>query len=210
MVWKSKSAAIASGLFMGLLMLGTARASTVSYSGTLSSDDQVQTYSYSLNTASSVVFSTNSYAAGGFVPVISLFGSTGTEIGSDGGDGTCQAGMSVDSTTKMCDDAYLSKSLAAGTYTVAVSEFFNVPVGPALSNGFLESGQGNFTGATCGASGGFYQTDIAPCVQRTNAFSLSISSAAATSTPEPSTLWLAALPFIAFGVFRRRNKVTQN
>ena len=212
---KPKMVMAASGLCIGLIASGNAAAATVSYSGTLGADDQVQLYAYTLAQASNVVFSTDSYgggvtngitiAPGGFVPVLSLFDSAGNVVANDGADATCYAGMQADPGTSMCDDAYLSESLAAGSYTLAVSEFFNVPNGPNLSDGFLMQGQGNFTGPNCGTTGGFYEADIAPCVQRTNSFSVS-----ATTTPEPSTLWLAAVPMIFFGVFRRRNSLTQN
>jgi hypothetical protein len=195
---------LAGALCVGVLTIGNANASTISYSGTFSSDDQVQLYSYTLSQVSPVTFETNSYAAGGFVPVLSLFNSAGVEIGSDGGDATCSAGMKADAATMMCDDALLTESLAAGSYTLAVSEFFNVPVGPNLSNGFLEQGQGNFTGASCGSTGGFYETDIAPCVQRTDAFSVNI-----TSTPEPATFWMGSILVAGYFVSRRRRPATQ-
>jgi hypothetical protein len=206
---------VMSGLCMGLLTTGHIGAATVSYSGILTADDQVQIFPYTLAEATNVIISTASYGGGmvnestvmpgGFVPVLSLFDSAGTVIGSDGGGATCHAGMSADPGTGICDDAYLNKTLAAGNYTLAISEFFNVPVGPNLSDGFLMQGQGNFTGSTCGTTGGFYQTDIAPCVQRSNNFAI-----AATATPEPSTLGLGALSLILFGVARRRSGKNQN
>jgi len=199
MGFRPKLGLIVGGLCAGLLTMGQANASTVTYSGTLAADDQVQSYTYNLAQASTVIFSTSSYATGGFVPVLSLFDAAGVVVGSDGGDATCYAGMGADATTKMCDDAYLKETLAAGSYILAVTEFFNVPVGPNLSDGFLMQGQGNFTGSTCGTSGAFYQTDIAPCVQRDGNFSV-----AATATPEPGTIWLGALPLVFFGLARRR------
>ena len=142
--------------------------------------------------------------AGGFVPVISIFNaSTGVLVASDGADGVCQGGMNKDSVTHMCDDAYLSLKLSAGNYILALGEFFNVPIGPNLSDGFLEQGQGNFTAQTCGTSGPFWQTDIAPCVQRDGSFTLN-----AAAVPEPGTLWLA-LPAILLGVIRRRRGATE-
>jgi hypothetical protein len=212
---RPKLGLVAAGLCVGLLASGRANASVVSYSGTLVSDDQVQLYTYILAQASDVVFSTASYGggvsngvttpAGGFVPVLSLFDTSGTVIGSDGGDATCSAGMGVDPTTNMCDDAYLKESLTAGSYILAVTEFFNVPVGPNLSDGFLMQGQGDYTGPTCGTTGAFYETDIAPCVQRTGNFDVT-----AATTPEPSTLWLGAIPMILLGVVRRRKAGLQN
>lgn len=186
------------------------QAITVSYSGTLSGDDQVQQYVFSTPTNAYVDFSTDSYGggtvngittpSGGFVPVLSVFNaSTGALLASDGGDGACSGSMMMDPGTSMCDDANLMLTLTTGSYIVAVSEFFNVPVGPNLSDGFLEQGQGNFTGPTCGTTGAFYETDVAPCVQRTGNFALNI-----TNVPEPSDLWLA-IPAIAFGLFRRRS-----
>jgi hypothetical protein len=210
MGFKRKLSLIAGGLCMSILSLGQASASTVSYSGTLTADDQAKLFTYTQPQAGAVDFSTDSYGGGtsngqmvvpgGFVPVLSLFDSTGMVIASDGADATCSAGMSADLGTNMCDDAHLSENLAAGTYTLAVTEFFNVPIGPNLSDGFLMQAEGNFTGATCGTTGGFFQTDIAPCAQRTNSFSVNVST-----VPEPSTLWLGAAPFIAFGLGRRRS-----
>jgi hypothetical protein len=206
MGFKPKLGLIASGLFVGLLSIGQANATTVSYSGTLSGDDQDQLFAYTLTSSSDVIFQSSSYASGGFVPVISVFDSTGMEIGSDGGDQTCYAGMSASAATGMCNDAYLAADLKAGSYTLAITEFYNVPVGPNISDGFLMQGQGNFTGPTCGATGAFYETDVAPCVQDTGNFAFT-----ATTTPEPSTIWLGALPLVLFGLARRRrNTVKQN
>lgn len=201
-----------SGLVLVLVPLGQVRASTVSYSGSLSGDDQVQEYTWTLTQNAQVLLETDSYGggvsngvttpSGGFVPVISLFTSTGTLLGSDGGDGMCFGSMDRDGKTGMCDDAYLATDLKAGSYIVALSEFFNVPVGPNLSDGFLMQGQGNFTGSTCGTSGAFYETDVAPCVQRTGNFSLTLSS-----VPEPATVGLMAIPFLLFGAARMRKSV---
>lgn len=208
-----KPKGIALSIALSAISAAQASAATVSYSGTLATDDQVQMYSYTLNQNATVVFSTDSYgggvtdgstvAAGGFVPVLTLFDSSGVVIGNNGGSGMCSGSMLTDPTTGLCDDAYLQQSLAAGTYTLALTEFFNEPNGPNLSDGFSEQGQGNFTGPNCNASGAFYQTDVAPCVQRTGNFSLSIAST--TATPEPSTLWLAA-PLLFIGALLRRNR----
>jgi hypothetical protein len=197
------------GFMAGLVPLGTAYASSVTYSGSLSSDDQVVDYTWTLAQNSQVLISTDSYGggtsngmtqpAGGFVPVISLFNSMDTLIASDGADGTCQGSMKVDGVTGMCDDAYLNTYLAAGKYTVTVSEFFNVANGPTLADGFLMQGQGNFTGATCGTTGGFYETDVSPCVQRDAKYSVTLST-----VPEPATLCLVAIPLLAFGAARVR------
>ncbi|MBV9765275.1 MAG: DVUA0089 family protein [Acidobacteriaceae bacterium] len=210
MVFSSKFAPILGVLVFTFLSVGHVRASAVTtYTGTLTGDDQTQEYTWTLAQSSDVVLSTDSYGggtmngittpAGGFVPVISIFNAaTGALIASDGADGTCMAGMTKDSATHMCDDAYLSLKLKAGSYILALGEFFNVPVGPNLSNGFLEQGQGNFTASTCGTSGSFWETDVAPCVQRDSSFTLN-----AAAVPEPATLWIA-LPIFALGLIRRK------
>ena len=204
------------GLVLGLVPLGRAHAASVTYTGSLNSDDQVKEFTWIIAQNTQVILSTDSYGggasngatvpSGGFVPVLSVFNSAGGLIVSDGGDGTCQGSMKDDGVTGICDDAYIDTDLKAGTYTVALSEFFNVPVGPNLSDGFLMQGQGDFTGATCGTAGGFYETDVAPCVQRTANFSATFST-----VPEPATFSLVAVPLLlALGVARRRNSVAQS
>ncbi len=208
MIFGSK---VALGLLLaGSLGMSQAWATSMTYTGSLTGDDQVQLFTWTLAQSSQVLISTDSYGggtmngiitpAGGFVPVISLFASNGNLITSDGADGVCSGAMRSDSTTHMCDDASIKTNLTAGSYLLAVTEFFNVPVGPNLSNGFLEQGQGNFTGQTCGTTGSFLETDVAPCVQRTANFALT-----ASAVPEPATL-LLAVPVLAFGLMRRKRE----
>jgi hypothetical protein len=198
-------------LLWGSLGVSQAGASSTTFTGALTGDDQVQSFPFLVTQNSQVLISTDSYGggtmngittpAGGFVPVISLFTSNGKEIASDGGDETCSGAMKADPSTHVCDDASIATTLAAGSYTIALTEFFNVPVGPNLSNGFLEQGQGNFTAQTCSTKGAFYETDIAPCVQRTANFALT-----AATVPEPATLFLA-LPVLALAVMRRKRSL---
>lgn len=191
-----------SALAFGLFSAVQSSAASMSVSGTFTSDDQVQLYSWTLAQNSPVLLTTNSYSSGGFVPVLSIFNSAGTLITSDGADGVCQGSMTPSSSTGMCDDAYIMTSLAAGSYTVALTEFFNVPNGPNLSDGFLMQGQGDFTGSTCGTTGAFYETDVAPCVQRTGNFSATFST-----VPEPATTCLVGIPLLVFGLAKRRKSL---
>ncbi len=215
MVFNSKFAHILGLLVVSFVSISHARAAAVTtYTGTLSGDDQVQEYTWTLTQSSDVVLSTDSYGGGtingvtsppgGFVPVISIFNAAGGAlIASDGADATCGGGMNKDAVTHMCDDAYLSLKLNPGSYILALSEFFNVPVGPNLSDGFLEQGQGNFTAQTCGTTGSFWESDVAPCVQRNGRFTLN-----ASAVPEPATLWLA-LPVIAFALIWRKRSTSR-
>ncbi|MDQ2712531.1 MAG: DVUA0089 family protein [Acidobacteriota bacterium] len=198
MTFSSKLTGAASCLAFCLL---GASASAATLTGTFTTDDQLAQYTWNLAQPSNIVAYTDSYASGGFVPVISLFdGTSGAFIASDGGDVSCSGGRMMDGTTGICNDAYLSTSLAKGSYTVVLSEFFNFPKGSNLSDGFTENGAGNFTSSVCSATGAFYETDLAPCVQRTGNYSLNLTS---TSTPEPSTGWLA-LPALALAAYRFR------
>ena len=54
-----------------------ANAATTNYNGMFAADDTVVTVSFSTATAQTYTFSTSSFAAGGFVPVLTLFRSTG-------------------------------------------------------------------------------------------------------------------------------------
>ncbi len=205
------------GLMLGLA--GQAQAATIAYAGTFSTDDQLAVINFTVAQTSQVMFETDSYgggtlggstvAAGGFVPILTLFSSSGAFLAADGGDGTCQAGMSSDPTTGMCDDAAITSLLSAGAYTLVVSEFFNYANGPNLSNGFSEAGQGDFTGPICGTTGGFYETDVAPCVQRTDAYSVTETTPLAATTPEPGSLVLCTFPIVALCFARWRKYVGQ-
>lgn len=188
-----------------LAFFNSAPASATTITGAFSTDDQVFQYTWNLSRPSTVVASTSSYATGGFVPVLSVFSAaTGAFIIGDGGDASCSSGRMMDATTGICNDAYLSTSLAKGSYIVALTEFYNYPAGSNLSNGFTETGSPNFTSSVCsGASGPFYETDLSPCVKRTGNYSLNLS--ANVATPEPATAWLF-LPVIAFAVYSYRSK----
>ena len=99
----------------------------------------------------------------------------------------CGGSAAADSVTGLCNDASIMQTLAAGTYTLALSEFPTAAAGNNLSDGFLYLGN---TGSFCGGSGSgtFLETDVDPCVQRTGNYAVNISSTA--PVPEPSTLAL--------------------
>lgn len=196
-------------------------AATFSFTGTFDQDDDVRFFQFNLDAPSAVTLLTYSYGggtngagevipAGGFEPVISLFSNSGTFLVGSGPDGSCPP-QNVDAGTGLCVDAYVATGLAAGSYFVALTQFFNIPNGPRLSNGFLQQGTGNFTGPEiCGTSGSFLDE---ACNQRTSAFALDIEGVTAaqaldvapTPIPEPASVWLL-LPPLAVGVFLRRRK----
>jgi hypothetical protein len=139
-------------LLAGMFTLGVgARAANFSFQGTFGTDDQVELINFTLNsaaTANMVSFGygggTNSMGTaippGGFDTFFTLFAGDGSQIDTndDGGCGNVNAGNGG------CFDAWLSENLAAGSYTLALTQSGNDPMG-SLSDGFTEQGQGNFT-----------------------------------------------------------------
>ena len=193
---------------VGSLALSGAAASATTLNGSFTTDDQSFTYTWNLAQATTVTAATTSYAAGGFVPVLSLFNATtGAFIAVDGGDAMCTNGRMKDGATGLCNDAFLNTAVSAGSYKVVLTEFDNFPNGN-LSDGFSETGNGNFTSAVCSTSGPFWETDLAPCVQRTGNYSLNLTTAS-TATPEPATVWLM-LPVLAIAAYRFRRLKAQS
>ena len=176
-----------------------AHATSITKTGTLQTDESVFEYTFNVSSAANYDFYTTSYAggsnlngstsvAGGFVPILSLFNSsTGSFIGTAGGGGlaSCGGSSAKDPKTGLCNDASLLEMLAAGSYTLALTELGTAPNGPNLSDGFFSLGS---TGSLCGSSGSFLETDIAPCAKRTDKYAVNIESTA--PVPEPSTLAL--------------------
>ncbi len=101
--------------------------------------------------------------------------------------------------------------LAAGSYTVALTQYDNTVLGPNLSDGFSRAGQGNFTSAFGCTNGSFCDTsDIDPFNNRTNAWALDIlqvEHAQLQDVPEPATLALCGAGFLMLvGYGWRRGK----
>jgi hypothetical protein len=199
-------------LVFSALTVSYVAASPVSYTGSFTSDDQVQLFNFSLASPSDVTLETLSFGGGtngngqvipqgGFEPVLSLFSDAGAFLSASGANGSCPP-QTVDSATGLCGDAFLMQpGLTAGKYTVALTEFFNVANGPTLADGFLESGAGNFTGDNCGVSGGSFLDET--CGQRTANYALDLTTSPSTSAiPEPASVWLI-VPATALIFFAR-------
>jgi hypothetical protein len=205
--------------FIGL-SANLASASNISFQGTFTEDDQVQLFSFSIASSATVTLRTYGYAgginaqghtiaAGGFDPILSLFTST-TMLKAANNDGTCgQVGTGPGG----CLDSFLQISLAAGAYTLALTENDNIALGPNFSNGFSQAGQGNFTGPEFGCSNGIF-CDSAGDNENGNweVDLLNVTSASVgTGTPEPGTLWLLSGAFVAAlgGAFLRRRRIVR-
>jgi hypothetical protein len=181
-----------------------AEASSFSFTGTFQQDDNVQLFDFGLAASTAVTLETWSYgggtdalgqmiSSGGFYTVLSLYSGAGNFIDSNFASGTppC-AGGNVDPVSGLCGDAFLTDTLSAGTYVVALTEYPNLPNGSKLSDGFVESGQGNFTGPQfCGVTGAFFDPN---CNQRTGNFELDIvGPSSASAVPEPANLFVTGL-----------------
>ena len=189
-----------------------------SFTGTFSTDDNLQVTGFVVSSLGLVSIETWSFAGGtngagqlipngGFAPVLSLFSSTGLLLSSDSEDspGSCPPRAS-DPASGFCWDAFLSQSLSPGNYFVVLTEDNNTPNGPLFSDGFSMQGQGNFTGPEFrGQPGSFILIDGS---QRTSAWAFDISGADLAGTPEPgSGLFVAtSLALLAAVKFGRKGK----
>ena len=197
------------------VLLGISQLEASTVTGTLAADNSIYSTTLTLPTMETLTAYTTSYAGGmnldatstsggGFAPLLTLFSvSTGNvaALSSMGTPGNC--GMAgTDSATGLCNDAYLNAVLGAGQYVLDLTEFPNVANG-GINDGFLAGSDANFTGTNCSGTGQFLESDVAPCVQRTNAYTLNISTSAASPVPEPATLWFAAGALLAAGLIRR-------
>lgn len=159
-----------------------AKAGTITFTGAFTQDDQVQLFHYSVQNLAPVTVYTTSYAAGGFTPYLALFDSTGNFL--------TEGFLNYNGS-----DASISwMSNAAGTYTIALTQYDNVSYGPTytLADGFTRSGQGNFTEIDTGMYNGPFETFFG---QRTGDWGVSFSSpdpTLAAGVPEPGTFALLA------------------
>jgi hypothetical protein len=133
--------------------------------------------------------------AGGFAPVLSLFDSSGNLLSFDNGGvvpGACGP-RGIDPVTGFCLDAYINGLFSAGDYTAVLTEWDNTPNGPTLGDGFVEQGNGNFTG-------GPFLLNAGTSFQRTGNWALDIPGDPPTAAPEPASVLLTTVPLALLGL----------
>jgi hypothetical protein len=178
-------------LGVGVLAASLASAANFSFQGTLTRDDEVQLFSFSVGSTSTVTLRTWSYAGGvnaagttiargGFDPILALFSSSGVLIDQNDDGGSL---VPADSLTGENFDTFLRSVLNPGTYTVSVMQFDNFANGPNLSDGFLNTGRPTFTSAFGCSNGRFCDVDA---TNRTGAWAFDILGVDTASTPPPS------------------------
>lgn len=210
---------------LALASLGGAAASTISYTGTLSSPEDYVTETISVPIAGTVTLQTwgfgggvnaagTSIAAGGFDPLVALFSGTGPSAQVIDGTsdilsnyssyaGCPPAGtVTIGSSTGNCGDIRMSFSLGAGVYTVLLSDAAYIPDAlfddGTLGEGFTDLTPGVLPFQTCAGQ---------DCIRDTSAWALDVS-APNVPTPEPSAgmLLLFGIGLFAAGIRRRRSR----
>ena len=194
--------AVAAASSLGFAAFG-ASAADFSFTGTFNDDDDVQFFNFNVGALSTVTLRTYSYAGGtnaegdviargGFDPILTLYNSLGVRVGQND-DGDCSE-VGTDSVTGVCYDTFFQANLAAGSYSVAVSQFSNF--GPAtLAGSFPGSGTDNFEDFTGDFRDGHWAFDV-----------LNVESAAVVAVPEPATWAIMIMGFGAAGAVLRRRR----
>ena len=202
---------------------GRGRADTVSYTGTLANPEDTFEATVTLTSASNITLQTYGFgggtnaagttiAAGGFDPFVGLFSGTGdgavfvdgtSDILTNYTPGCPPAGtVTIGSIPGQCGDVTMSfGGLAAGTYTVLLSDAAYLPAAVFETSGTLGDGFIDLTG-------GAFQTcvDENNCNNDTADWALDVTTGPpAPPVPEPSSVELAGIGmvFVAFWMYRR-------
>jgi feruloyl esterase len=191
---------------LALGMTGAAHADAYALNGTITQDDQISFFTLTVPTASTVSVTSIGYAggtaagggavaAGGFDSMLFLYNSLGTLVAqSDDG-----IGVPTDPATGLASDAAFSLVLAAGSYTLALTQYDNFALGN-LAAGFSEAGQGNFTPTLSGGCNATKFCDWSGAA-RTGNWALNVDI---SPVPEAPTAALMLGGLLAFGAIRRR------
>lgn len=201
----------------GLLGTAAAQAGTVSYRGQFTADDDLFVTQFVLPGAALFSAATLGYgggtdadghavAPGGFAPVLALFmDGFGLVQLARGSSQSCGPGAGqADPLSGFCWDAGFSLQLGAGSYSLALSQDGNEPLGLELADGYTQTGQPDYTGlAYLGQPGArFIQVDG---TQRSGFWALDLTTTA-TEVPEPGSWQLALLGAAAIALSRRPNR----
>ena len=218
---------IRSFIVSSLLLAGAACAGTISYTGTLANSTDTVTESVTLTSAGAVVVQTYGFGGGvnaagttitpgGFDPFIGVFDSLGNLIQgtsdslSNYASPVNYAGCPMAGTVNIglylnqCGDVRLLVGLAAGTYSILLSDanyqpnaLFDSPNYGNLSEGFTD-----FTG-------GVFQTcaDVSNCISPSANWAMDVTTTGAQATaPEPAEVGLVGTGLLSLILARCRKQ----
>lgn len=203
---------------LGALALGTAaQAGTWSARGSFTRDDALAPFTLDLPADDVLSVRSWSYAgginaagqavdSGGFAPVLALFDAQGWLLQVAHGSGSasvCSVFGSAAPASGFCWDAAFSMALAAGRYTLVLSQDGNEPPDNLLTGRFAKAGVPDYTGQDFLAQPDlhFIQVDGTP---RSGHWALDIS---ASAVPEPAGALLMLLGLAGYAgqqIARRR------
>ena len=216
-------------------------ADSFSYTGILATPTDVFSQSFSLSGASIVTIQTYGFgggtnaagtviAPGGFDPLIALFSGIATSatiLTDSGGNpivsadnlslftpGCPPAGLvTVGTVAGVCGDDTLTASLAAGTYTLLLTDanFVPIPVNPGSSSAFdltdnTSDNYGSSTGngAYNDLSGGVFQTCATDVDCNTDNGNFAVDITDALAAPEPASVMLLGSAIAGLAYMRHR------
>lgn len=160
-----------------------AAAGTASHSGQFTDDDERFTLDFTLLADGGVQVDTQSFAAGGFAPVLSLFDAGGQLLQLDVGSSHSCSGSG-----SFCWDAHLSLALTAGSYRLVLTQDGNLPLGSLLADGYSMTGQPDYTGLSYLGQPGLRFINVDGS-NRTGDWAFTLQAA---SVPEPAAALLLA------------------
>jgi hypothetical protein len=210
-----------SALAVACFAISAASGGTISYTGTLASPSDSSTeITVTLASAGNLLLQTWGFGggtnaagavipAGGFDPFVGVFaGVGGSAVLIDGtsdvlsnylGFTGCPPAGTVDIGGAVCGDVSMTFSLAAGTYTVLLTDGLYIPNAVFETNGVLADG---FTDLTAGV---FQTCNGANCVSDTANWALDITTPGTTApVPEPGGPWLCGIGLVVLSAASRR------
>jgi len=219
-----RSSALSLVVLACCLSVGVASASSISFTGTFITDDQLEVFQFTALTPSFTA-QTLSYAggtnangtvipAGGFDPFLSLFDATGGLVTTNDDN----PAATVDPSTTFAFDSLLTVgTLTPGdTYRLVLSENDNVPVDSSYADGFTQTGNPTFTATEFGCPGGgpgpFCDEGMNQRNGKWAVDLIGVSSASDISggaAPEPGSILLLSAGLASLALLRRRRKQKQ-
>lgn len=142
---------VLAGMVVGFSLLGMSNGAQadIDYIGAFTQDNDVLRVDFTVDTEKSVTFFTSSWDDGGFDPVLTLWDSAGNYIDDwdDAGPNINQSPVSSNGVSYSFgwNDIYAVSTLAAGSYSVTITQWDNYAQGTNLADGFYYDLEPHFT-----------------------------------------------------------------